>query len=408
MPDHEQFEELCALAAGGALGHHDLLVLKAHLEECYPCRSLLSELSDIHAQWLPTAGKLEVECDPATEAALRMRILKRASKVGTHISRRAHRAAEVPSFKAYRRSAPIWILATAAMAAIMIWGSVQFARLYADRNVVLAVNTPRPFIGVGALRETPVDKSSERREHQLQQVIDSIEKRRAELEAALDYERQQADALRSSNARSLEKIAALNQELEDTGNRYAIAESQLAQLRANAATMDAVTIAQQSEIERLNQQLSEQAATIDQEQQMLASGRSIRDLIAARNLHIIDVYDTDSHGKSSPAFGRVFYTEGRSLIFYAYNLGDSRRKKGEIAFYVWGKQDEAPQNIRKLGALVEDDNAQRRWVFSLTDPKVLAEIDSVFVTLEPGNRVEKHPHGKRFLSAFLGSPANHP
>ncbi|MFZ0799826.1 MAG: hypothetical protein WCA13_21430 [Terriglobales bacterium] len=294
------------------------------------------------------------------------------------------------------------------MAAIMIWGSVQFARLYADRNVVLAVNTPRPFIGVGALRETPVDKSSERREHQLQQVIDSIEKRRAELEAALDYERQQADALRSSNARSLEKIAALNQELEDTGNRYAIAESQLAQLRANAATMDAVTIAQQSEIERLNQQLSEQAATIDQEQQMLASGRSIRDLIAARNLHIIDVYDTDSHGKSSPAFGRVFYTEGRSLIFYAYNLGDSRRKKGEIAFYVWGKQDEAPQNIRKLGALVEDDNAQRRWVFSLTDPKVLAEIDSVFVTLEPGNRVEKHPHGKRFLSAFLGSPANHP
>jgi hypothetical protein len=169
-----------------------------------------------------------------------------------------------------------------------------------------------------------------------------------------------------------------------------------------------IASAQQAEIDRLNQKLTEQAATIDREQQMLASGRSIRDLIAARNVHIVDVYDTDSHGKSSPAFGRVFYTEGKSLIFYAYDLGGPHREKGEISFYVWGKQDGAPQNVRKLGALMQDDNAQRRWVFTLSDPKVLAEIDSVFVTLEPGDKSEKQPHGKRFLSAYLGSPPNHP
>jgi len=33
-------------------------------------------------------------------------------------------------------------------------------------------------------------------------------------------------------------------------------------------------------------------------------------LVAARNLHIVDVYDADPSGKRQRAFGRVFYTEG--------------------------------------------------------------------------------------------------
>src|SRR5258708_24391459 len=36
------------------------------------------------------------------------------------------------------------------------------------------------------------------------------------------------------------------------------------------------------------------------------------DLVAARNLHIVDVYDADSNGKRQRSFGRVFYIEGKS------------------------------------------------------------------------------------------------
>jgi hypothetical protein len=58
--------------------------------------------------------------------------------------------------------------------------------------------------------------------------------------------------------------------------------------------------------------------------------------------------------------------------------------------------------------MYSDDQAQKRWVLKVTDPEVLSQIDSVFVTLErtdnPGNR----PRGKELLSAYLHSPANHP
>ena len=58
--------------------------------------------------------------------------------------------------------------------------------------------------------------------------------------------------------------------------------------------------------------------------------------------------------------------------------------------------------------MLNDDKNQRRWVFNFSDPKVLAEIDSVFVTLERGDLNREEPSGKRMLTAYLDSRANHP
>ena len=140
----------------------------------------------------------------------------------------------------------------------------------------------------------------------------------------------------------------------------------------------------------------------------MAAGREIRDLIAARNLHIIDVYDTNGEGKMQKAFGRVFYTEGKSLVFYAYDLGTHRGATEKYAYYAWGKRDANERGIRKLGIFYNDDQIQKRWVLQITDPHVLSEIDSVFITLEPTDKPGLHPSGKKLLSAYLGSPANHP
>jgi hypothetical protein len=63
---------------------------------------------------------------------------------------------------------------------------------------------------------------------------------------------------------------------------------------------------------------------------------------------------------------------------------------------------------KNLGALTKEDQAQKRWVLTITDPKVLAEIDSVFVTLEPTGQAGERPSGKRLLTAFLSTAANHP
>jgi hypothetical protein len=42
------------------------------------------------------------------------------------------------------------------------------------------------------------------------------------------------------------------------------------------------------------------------------------------------------------------------------------------------------------------------------DPKVLEEIDTVFVTLEPAGRATTTPTGKPILEAYFGTPPNHP
>jgi hypothetical protein len=41
-------------------------------------------------------------------------------------------------------------------------------------------------------------------------------------------------------------------------------------------------------------------------------------------------------------------------------------------------------------------------VLTFEDPRVLAQINSVFVTLESSRKVTKEPGGKRILFAFLG------
>ena len=132
----------------------------------------------------------------------------------------------------------------------------------------------------------------------------------------------------------------------------------------------------------------------------VTSGSEMRDVIGARNLHIIDVADVENEGVRKP-FGRVFYTEGKSLIFYAYDLTGS---KGKRTFFAWGHRDGDPHTPHALGVLHNDDPAQGRWAFRCNDAKVLAQIDSVYVTLEPTDKPGDKPRGKKLLNAFLERP----
>ncbi len=141
---------------------------------------------------------------------------------------------------------------------------------------------------------------------------------------------------------------------------------------------------------------------------MIEAEHGLRELVGARNLHIFDVYDTDSQGRTKKAVGRVFYTEGKSLVFYAYDLSTGHSESGKYAYYVWGNKDGNLENVRNLGTLNTDDLSQNRWKLQVEDAKVLADIDRVFVTVEPVGKIVPHPHGKRILNAYLGSPPNHP
>jgi hypothetical protein len=171
---------------------------------------------------------------------------------------------------------------------------------------------------------------------------------------------------------------------------------------------EAISVADQVNIKQLSEQLAEKSSQLDRERELLGAGRDIRDLMAARNLHIADVFDTDPNSKTRRVFGRIFYTEGKSLLFYAYDLNDRRVENAGYQYRVWGKREGLGQPSRSLGIFFSDDKSQRRWVFKYNDPKVLSEIDSVFVTLEPPNGNPAKPQGEKLMYAYLRGQANHP
>lgn len=141
--------------------------------------------------------------------------------------------------------------------------------------------------------------------------------------------------------------------------------------------------------------------------QRVAKGQ-LSELVTARNLHIVDVYDADGGGNRKTSFGRVFYVEGKSLLFYAYDLQDSRHAKANIVFHVWGGRAGAKEVTHSLGLLRNEDASPGLWTMTFDDSAVLAQINSVFVTAESAGRRDDTPHGKRILYAYIGNPPNHP
>lgn len=148
-------------------------------------------------------------------------------------------------------------------------------------------------------------------------------------------------------------------------------------------------------------------ATLSDQRQMLAADMQPRDLIVARNLHIIDVHDNKGDGQRQKAFGRIFYTEGKSIVFYAYDLNNAATVKKQVAFYVWGGRLDDRFAAKNLGVFRNDDAGTERWVLTFDDPHVLKEINTVFVTAESKKNLAR-PDGKQILCAHLGDKPNHP
>jgi hypothetical protein len=384
----------------------DAKLLEAHLEECDSCRAVFADLREIHAQWLPARADDDRVAPNHLDWRLRQSILKRAGKEGAQFSEAAWLspparplgAGSVPQFM---RLAAVIVLSVAL--------GVLIGTRHGERKQISPVlaqkgtegNRAEPGAKVFALQLNQERAA----ETMLQNQLEIAQREKARLARQLEEKEASLRASEQAGVDGQNAVTDLKQQLEAARARETRIEAELEKVRG---TDEAVTMAQQQEIQELNSKVAAKSASLDREKEMLGAGREIRDLIAARNLHIIDVYDTNSEGKTSRAFGRVFYTEGKSLVFYAYDLHTHSANAAKFAFYVWGKRDGSPNNVKSLGQMSKDDQAQKRWALTVTDPKILAEIDSVFITLEPAAADGTKPSGKPLLSAYLGSPANHP
>lgn len=143
---------------------------------------------------------------------------------------------------------------------------------------------------------------------------------------------------------------------------------------------------------------------LDLDKDLLSHDRDIRDVIGARNLYIADISDLSANGKPARQFGRIFYTKDRSLIFYGFDLDSQAHNRTNVSFQAWGSGSASPAPVN-LGLFYEDD-AHKRWVLKCNDPKTLARLDMVYVTLEPRGGSAK-PTGKQLLRAYLQISPNH-
>jgi hypothetical protein len=277
----------------------------------------------------------------------------------------------------------------------------------------------RPAVTVSALKTTDAATSSEGK---TQSDAERIQALTLEVERARRVERASAARAAASEAArvaSERQVTALRRELNRAGSDRSVVQRRLesAQQALEARVLeltdakrqnasDAMLLdLQDARLTSLSARLRESDEQIGRQGQLLAADRDIRDLMGARNLHVIDVFDVDGRGKTRRAFGRAFYTEGKSLIFYAFDLSTASTQTA--SFQAWGQREDGGHAAMSLGLLYSDDHTQNRWTLKFEDARVLQEIDAMFVTVEPpgGSRV---PRGRKLLYAYLRQKPNHP
>jgi Anti-sigma-K factor rskA, C-terminal len=193
---------------------------------------------------------------------------------------------------------------------------------------------------------------------------------------------------------------SLTRSLEEAKLNLARANQDLEALRSRRS-LDVVTIAEQrTRLDQLTAEVREQYEILNRERELLAAAKDIRDLMGARNMRVTDVADVGGPRRRGVP-GRVFYSREK-LIYYAFDL-ENRGDIQKVAFQVWGKREGRSQPPRSLGFLSLDDAREKRWILRNEDPDLLAQIDHVFVTVEPlgGSR---QPTSRQILYASLVQP----
>jgi hypothetical protein len=229
---------------------------------------------------------------------------------------------------------------------------------------------------------------------QQQMALESAKRERATLSLRVAELERTNTALRDAGSQGIEEIARLRQDLDKARSRENIS-------RTTSLLSEAELRKAQNEIANLRSQLS-------QAQEFTFALSEARDLIVDRNVHVLTVLpEVDQNGKQQRARGRIFYAEGKKLVFYAYDLTDPTKISAKASFYLWGETLGSVQRVVGLGNFQIDNEQDGRWVLRVTDPHLLAQINSVFVTAEPDKRTITQPTGRRMLSRLLDANANH-
>ncbi len=431
---HDEFLELCAVSTSGQLTEEDQRRLREHLAVCSPCREALQQYEAIIRHAVPAMAAEETLQNMETgsrwsekqaESALFERIardeggggIERNRPIPPHRETSSRRVLAPESAAAWRS---VWALYAAG---ILLFAALAVCAYQVGiRRGANASNIPptRPDArSLTSFAEKLSDASHEREVARAQ--VEQRDKLIADLRRQLEQQLARIDQMKAAQEQS--DVALRN---ADAGRQQLIEKQTEAEQKFNAAQLSAQalqtkldSIAEQpsqdakraatldARVNELTNLLRQRDATVDQQQELLAHDRDIRELMGARDLYVAEVYDVARTGATQKPYGRVFYTKGKSLIFYAYDLDQQAVAKKASTFQVWGQRGSEREQAFPLGIFYEDNASKKRWVLKLDDPKLLAQVDAVFVTIEP-NGGSRKPSGKPLLFAYLRVDPNHP
>jgi hypothetical protein len=433
---HDKFLELCAILTSGDLTEEEQKDLQAHLAECPACRQALKEFeaaADIGVPLLhrELSGRdfleqdslqrepVEATPDPAMEQAEMARGLRKPVEQESGVGF-SHRNGYRPLAVNWNY---VWMPFAAAIlltAALGIY-SFQVGQRKGQENVLVQPIVPdRKYdTKVDALEQKISDVGHDRELLKAQladrnRVIADLQRQVVDRSVALNELKSAQIELQhslQSEAAAKQQIAQgqsnLSGQLDAAQSRLQKTQAELDSLREQRALEQTRADGLSAQIRELHGQLRDQQEELGKEQELLAHDRDIRELMGARDLYIAEVYDVARDGQTQKPYGRVFYTKGKSLVFYAYDLDQQDGYKTASTFQAWGSRGLDKQQAMSLGIFYEDNAAKKRWVVKFDDPKKLEQINAVFVTVEPNGGSHK-PSGKPLLFAYLKVDPNHP
>ena len=430
---HDEFLELCAVSTSGQLTQEEHKKLQEHLAACPSCREAIREYEAVVAHAIPAIAADEAPeglgagpywSQQRAEAALFDRIAQedRAGK-GTFgreegdIPAGARRVLPFAGEATWRH---VWSLYAAGVLLAIALG-VSLYQIGIRRGVdTVKLGAPPLNIQNQTSLEAQVSDAAHERELALGQIVQrdreladlrkQLERQSIKLTQMKEAEDRLATDLHNKDA-GAQNLAQEQAELKqkfDTAQANAQVLQQKLDVLSKRSSEDQARAGQlTAQVKDLTQALHDRDAALDQKDELLAKDRDIRELMGARDLYVAEVYDVARTGETQKPYGRVFYTKGKSLIFYAYDLDQEAKVRNASAFQVWGRRGPDRGQALNLGIFYQDNASKKRWVLKLDDPKMLAQIDAVFVTVEPHGGSHK-PSGKPLLFAYLKADPNHP
>jgi hypothetical protein len=350
MASHEQFLELCAVSISGELTKEERIKLDEHLKGCASCREVLEQFKASVKEVIPAAAEdsVEQEVDSSfslekAEAAFFSRFDREGGFDGVEPGKQAsaqtfpsrNQAPAVPSGAGWGQ---LWMPFAAILLLCMTLDIASY-RIGMKKGVETAVTRPQDTTIQATLEGQLSDAGKERERLRAEiagrdQTIAELRKQIQEQPAGGPQQKAGASAEQDTQrtATDAAKLEALQKQLDAEQQARSQLATRASDLEAKVADLSkqlqdsGLTITQQK------RQLDEKESALDQSQELLEHDRDIRELMGARKLYVVDVYDVGGNVDSFlsplpvgrlPGVGKV--TDGKLKSFAVEIVADLKK-----------------------------------------------------------------------------------